>query len=81
MSVEHPLVQIDPDATLDQLQHKISELTKKLSMAHRMGNAHLANQVRMALTVYQNCYQDRMRQEQERLHKDGKDYSDRIDIS
>lgn len=81
MSTEHPLVQIDPNSTVEQLQQRINELTKKLGVAHRMGNAHLANQVRMALMAFQTAYQDRMRAEQERLGKEGKDYSDRIDIS
>lgn len=59
--MEHPLVENLDNLSLDQLQEKISELTKKLGIAMRTGNAHLCNQVRMALESYQNKYNEKQR--------------------
>jgi len=81
MDIDHPLIQIDPDASLEDLQRRVNELTKKLNIAQRMGNRSLADQVRMALNSYQTVYQDRLRAQQANLSKDAPDYSDRIDIS
>ena len=81
MNSEHPLIKLDPDASMEDLQSRITELTKKLTIAHRLGNRHLADQVRMALASYQTAYQDRLRAQQEAQKNDGPDYSDRIDIS
>ena len=46
--MEHPLISNVDDMTTEQLQEKISELTKKLGIALRTGNGHLCNQLRMA---------------------------------
>ena len=59
--MEHPLIANLDDLTAEQLQEKISELNKKLGIAYRTGNAHLCNQLRMALESYQNKYNDRLR--------------------
>ena len=59
--MEHPLIANLDDLTAEQLQEKISELTKKLGIAYRTGNAHLCDQIRMALESYQNKYSDRLR--------------------
>ena len=59
--MEHPLIANLDDLTAEQLQEKISELTKKLSIALRTGNGHLCNQIRMALESYQNKYNERTR--------------------
>ena len=71
------------ELSLEELQTKINELTRKLGMAHRMGNAHLRHQVEMALNTYQNKH----REKQQALWQDqaksqsGSDFSDRIDVS
>ena len=59
--MEHPLIANIDGLTAEQLQEKISELTKKLSIALRTGNGHLCNQIRMALESYQNKYNERLR--------------------
>lgn len=59
--MEHPLVANLDDLNLEQLQEKISELTKKLGIAMRSGNGHMCNQLRMALESYQNKYQEKIR--------------------
>lgn len=77
--MEHPLIGNIDDVSIDDLQTKISDLTKKLGIAHRMGNAHLRAQIEMALQTYQNKY----REKQQALWKEkgGSDFSDKIDIS
>jgi hypothetical protein len=59
--MEHPLIGNVDDMTTEQLQEKISELTKKLGIALRTGNGHLCNQLRMALETFNNKYQERLR--------------------
>lgn len=80
--MEHPLINNIDSLTSEELQTKISELTKKLSWASRSGNANLVGQIRMALETFQNKY----REKQQAIYdaaaaKGGPDYSDRIDIS
>jgi hypothetical protein len=72
--MEHPLIGNVDDMTTEQLQEKISELTKKLGIALRSGNGHLCNQLRMALETFNNKYQ-------ERLRGSGTPFDDAIDIS
>ena len=72
--MEHPLIDNLDSLTVDQLQEKISELTKKLGIAMRTGNGHLCNQLRMALESYQTKYQEKNR-------KDGGVFDEVIDIS
>lgn len=72
--MEHPLIGNVDDMTTEQLQEKISELTKKLGIALRTGNGHLCNQIRMALETFNNKYQ-------ERLRGSSASFNDVIDIS
>jgi len=74
--MEHPLIANIDDLTTDELSSKISELNKKLSIAYRLANHDLCNQIRMALETYQNKYQEKMRKAQT-----GTDYDGMIDIS
>jgi uncharacterized membrane protein (DUF106 family) len=79
--MNHPLIGNIDHLTLEELQSKVSELTKKLSAAHRMGNAQLVGQVRLALDTYQSKYQEKQAEFWKSQSKPGNDYSDRIDIS
>jgi hypothetical protein len=79
--MEHPLIGNLDTLTADECQIKISELTKKLTIASRSGNGHLCQQLRMALESYQSrmrsIYDDQMK-------KDGDNpalHFDKIDIS
>lgn len=77
--MEHPLVPNLDSLTIDELGSKISELNKKLTIAMRMGNGHLCEQIRMALENYQIKYQEK---NQELFNKStGNNYQDKIDIS
>lgn len=79
--MEHPLITDIDNLTIDELQSKISELNKKLSFAQRIGNAQLANQIRMAIETFLNKYQQKMQAMQDNQNKNNPDFSDRIDIS
>lgn len=79
--MEHPLIGNIDNLSVDQLQGKISELTKKLTIAHRSGNAHLTNQIRMALETFNNKYREKIAETYSKKSKDDPDFSDKIDIS
>jgi hypothetical protein len=79
--MEHPLIPNLDSLTTEELQSRISELNKKLSIAYRSGNGHLCNQIRMALENYNNKYQEKVNAMYNSKNGDGSDYSDRIDIS
>lgn len=78
--MEHPLINDAADLSMEDLQSRISDLQRKLVWAQR-SNAHLAQQISMALETYTFQYQQRQREIWERQKSSGTDYSDRIDIS
>lgn len=59
--MEHPLIGSLDDLTAEQLLDKITELNRKLSIAYRMGNAYLCDQIRMAIESHQTKYQEKLR--------------------
>ena len=61
--MEHPLIGDLNEYTSEQLLEKISELNRKLGIAHSMGNAHLCNQIRMAIQSHQTIYQEKIRRD------------------
>ena len=79
--MEHPLINDIHDLTLEQLQERITELSRKLGQTHRMGNADLRRQVQMALETYQNRYHDQQQALLRQNRTDDPDFADRIDIS
>lgn len=78
--MEHPLIGKLDDLSLDELSFKITDLNKKLTIAMRMGNADLCNQIRMAIESYRTKY---MEKNDALLRKgdQGKTFDDIIDIS
>jgi hypothetical protein len=74
--MEHPLLPNLDDLTTEQLGEKLSELNKKLSIAYRIGNHHLCNQIRMAIESYQNKLT-----EKNRKAPGGEDFGNIINIS
>ena len=74
--MEHPLIGNINDLTAEELSSKVTELSKKLSIAYRLGNQDLSNQIRMAIETYQTKYQEKLRNS-----KTGTDYDGMIDIS
>jgi hypothetical protein len=73
--MEHPLLPNIDSLTTEELNTKITELNKKLSIAWRMGNNDLCNQLRMALETYQNKYKEKLRSSQT-----GTDFDGMIDV-
>ena len=74
--MDHPLIGDINNLTTEELSSKVTELNKKLSIAYRMGNNHLCNQLRMAIETYQNKYQEKLRASQS-----GTDFDGMIDIN
>jgi hypothetical protein len=78
--MEHPLIPSLDHMTMEELGTKISELNKKLNIAHRSGNAYLCNQIRMAIESHQVKYQEKT-QAMFNKNKPGDNFEDKIDIS
>ena len=74
--MDHPLIGNIDDLTTEELGAKVTELNKKLSIAYRLANHDLCNQIRMAIETYQNKYQEKLRKT-----SSGTDYDGMIDIS
>lgn len=77
--MEHPLILNLDDLSTEQLQEKIGELTRKVGIAHRLGNAHLRHQVQMALDTYQNKYRERIMRSEKT--DNSPDFGSKIDVS
>jgi len=59
--MDHPLIGDISGLSAEDLLTRISDLHKKLSIAQRTGNAHLCNQLRMAIETFQNAYQIKLK--------------------
>ena len=79
--MEHPFINSLDDLTIEQLGSKISDLHKKLSIAHRMGNGYLCDQIRMALNSYNNKYQQKMQALSAPKAGETDSFNSKIDIS
>ncbi len=78
MSMEHPLIGKIDDLSESELLDKITELNGKLTIAMRMGNSSLINQVSLAINTYRN----KLTEKQVKARSgDNKDFEDKIDIS
>jgi hypothetical protein len=73
--MEHPLIGKLDDLSAEELLNRITELNKKLTIAMRMGNAYLCNQIRMAIESHQIKYQEKIRTNPDN------NFNDVIDIS
>ena len=78
--MEHPLISSLDDVSIEDLGKKISELSKKLTIAQRTGNGYLCDQLRMALNTYQNKHTQRL-QEMYKKETEDTNFDDKIDIS
>lgn len=79
--MEHPFINNLEGMTLEQLGSKVSELHKKLNIAHRMGNGYLCDQIRMAIESYNGKYQQKMRALSAPKAGETDSFNDKIDIS
>lgn len=76
--MEHPLIGKIDDQTEDELLKTITELNGKITIAMRMGNSSLINQLQMAVTTYRNKLSEKQRKAKS---GDKDDFEDKIDIS
>lgn len=56
----HPLIGSLKDISLEDIISKINELSRKHTQSLRGGNQQMCNQIRAALAMYQEEYQNRM---------------------
>ncbi len=78
--MEHPLVGNLDELSVEQLSSQISDLSRKLGIATRTGNAHLCNQIRMALESYQNKYHEKLQSDYAKKLAAAKIDTTKIDI-
>lgn len=76
--MEHPLINDIGKLDEGEILDKITEINSKLTIAMRMGNSSLINQLQMALNTYQNKMAEITAEA--RRNKDDK-FEDKIDIS
>ena len=78
MSMEHPLIGKIDDLSESELLDKITELNGKLTIAMRIGNSSLINQVNLAINTYRN----KLTEKQVKARSgDNDNFEDKIDIS
>jgi len=78
MSMEHPLIGKIDDLSESELLDKITELNGKLTIAMRIGNSSLINQVNLAINTYRN----KLTEKQVKARSgDNNNFEDKIDIS
>ena len=76
---EHPLINEISSLTLDEIQHKISDLNKKLAFAYGTGNQAVIHQLTMLMNSHQEAYRVKI---DEAIPKDSGDkFGNIIDIS
>jgi hypothetical protein len=73
--MEHPLIGSLEDLSAEELLDRITNLNKKLTIAMRMGNGYLCDQIRMAIESHQTKYQEKIRSNPDN------NFNDVIDIS
>ena len=80
----HPLVSSLSTLSDEELNKKYSELSKRFSQAHRFGPANVIPQLQMIMQDYQAEMQRRsakaLEDMRQRMDKDGKAFSNIIDI-
>lgn len=80
--MEHPFINNLDDLTVEELTAKISELHKKLSIAHRSGNGYLCDQIRMALDSYTSKQRQKLEDQfKQSSGDDNNPFDGKIDIS
>lgn len=72
--INHPFIdnQELKEHSTDEIQTKIAELNRKLNSAMRMNNGALVNQLRMALTSYNEVYSSKIQEQYKKLNINSK---------
>jgi hypothetical protein len=68
--MEHPLISNLDQHSTDELSVIIGDLNRKLGIAMRSGNAHLCNQIRMAIESHNVKYQEKMQATYQKMADD-----------
>lgn len=70
--MNHPLVNVDSELKVDELQTQISDLNKKLNFAYRTNNQALINQLQLALNNVREAYQMKLTEQMSKMKFKGK---------
>lgn len=79
--MEHPFIHSLDELTVEELTARISELHRKLTIAHRSGNGYLCDQIRMALASYTAKQREKIDEQFKKSSGDTDTFNDKIDIS
>lgn len=77
--MEHPLISNLDQLSVDELSTIVSDLNRKLGIAARTGNAHLCNQIRMAIESHSNKYREKLQASYQKVSDDS-NLKDKINI-
>ena len=76
----HPLAPNLSSLSLEELQQKSADLTKRMSMAYRWGNPDMVQQLQMLIEDYQTELRARGDRALEEMQKNSKKFTNIIDI-
>jgi len=79
--MEHPFIHGLDELTVEELTAKISDLHRKLAIAHRGGNGYLCDQIRMALDSYTIKQRQKLEEQFRKSGGDDNTFDNKIDIS
>jgi hypothetical protein len=80
--MEHPFIHGLEELTVEELTAKISDLHRKLAIAHRSGNGYLCDQIRMALDSYTTKQRQKLDEQfRKSAGDDNSTFDNKIDIS
>jgi hypothetical protein len=79
--MQHPLIHDLDHLTVEDLTARISDLHRKLAIAHRSGNGHLCDQIRMALDSYSTKQREKLEEQFKKSSGDEDPFTGKIDIS
>lgn len=80
--MEHPFIHDLDQLTVEELTARISDLHRKLAIAHRSGNGYLCDQIRMALSSYTSKQRQKLEEQfRKSAGDDDRTFDDKIDIS
>ncbi len=79
--MQHPFIHGLDELTVEELTAKISDLHRKLAIAHRSGNGYLCDQIRMALDSYSTKQREKLDEQFRKSGGDEDTFNNKIDIS
>lgn len=76
----HPFISDLSGLTLDELNKKLSDITKRMQFAYSIGQSDMINQLQLINASYQNEFMIRQNKMMEEMAEKSKQFKDIIDI-